>query len=192
MRGQMPRVHKHHQTELEAEAFQVEGGPDEEMERLIHWLEQQTWSEFALSLADQYRTKGSLSPKQEASARSMRQKIIARATTLDISRIPAGTFALGSGEIIEVSKPSKRSSWHGWIFVKSGTGEKLGNQKPGATYRGKVTEGLQEILEDPMAAAVRYGKLTGTCSICGRQLTDEDSVDRGIGPVCLKKVEGRA
>lgn len=28
----------------------------------------------------------------------------------------------------------------------------------------------------------------GKCSVCGRKLTDEESINRGIGPTCFKKV----
>jgi hypothetical protein len=38
-------------------------------------------------------------------------------------------------------------------------------------------------------AAKNFSALTGTCAICGRHLTDKDSVERGIGPVCIKKVQ---
>ena len=42
-------------------------------------------------------------------------------------------------------------------------------------------------LKDPLAAQVAYGKLTGTCGYCGRVLEDEESVERGIGPICAQK-----
>lgn len=35
--------------------------------------------------------------------------------------------------------------------------------------------------------AEEYGRLYGVCAICGRLLTDEVSIARGIGPVCLRK-----
>lgn len=34
--------------------------------------------------------------------------------------------------------------------------------------------------------AGKYGKLHGICIICGRTLTNEDSIERGIGPVCAE------
>jgi hypothetical protein len=36
--------------------------------------------------------------------------------------------------------------------------------------------------------AVKYGALYGFCIVCGRTLTDEDSIAAGIGPVCAEKV----
>lgn len=38
--------------------------------------------------------------------------------------------------------------------------------------------------------AMAMGKLYGVCMICGRTLTDETSIERGIGPICLGKMEG--
>lgn len=37
-------------------------------------------------------------------------------------------------------------------------------------------------------AAAAYGKLYGVCMACGRTLTDEVSIEQGIGPVCSKRV----
>jgi len=35
--------------------------------------------------------------------------------------------------------------------------------------------------------AARYGRLYGRCMVCGRTLTDEGSIERGIGPICASK-----
>lgn len=40
-----------------------------------------------------------------------------------------------------------------------------------------------------LEAAQAYGKLYGTCCVCGRTLTDETSISNGIGPVCASKTE---
>lgn len=72
---------------------------------------------------------------------------------------------------------------------------------PGA-YLGKVLGGkflksrecdaaaeaeILAVSADPRAAAVAYGKRFGRCSVCNRELTDEASVEAGIGPVCAKR-----
>lgn len=46
---------------------------------------------------------------------------------------------------------------------------------------------LQTIAADPGAAAVAYGRRTGTCSCCGRELTNHASIEAGIGPICAQK-----
>lgn len=37
---------------------------------------------------------------------------------------------------------------------------------------------------DPSSAAEAYGKRTGQCCVCGRELTAEESIARNIGPIC--------
>lgn len=39
----------------------------------------------------------------------------------------------------------------------------------------------------PTAAAEAYGRRTGNCSVCGRELTAEESLARFIGPICIEK-----
>jgi hypothetical protein len=36
--------------------------------------------------------------------------------------------------------------------------------------------------------AQQFGKLYGVCCVCGRTLTDEISIEAGIGPVCAGRV----
>ena len=69
-------------------------------------------------------------------------------------------------------------------------------------YAGKVKEGkwfgirtapegiinkLQEIAANPLESAVAYGRKTGNCACCGRELTRHDSIERGIGPICAER-----
>lgn len=49
---------------------------------------------------------------------------------------------------------------------------------------------LREIEADPVEAAKRYGKLSGRCSCCGRDLTDPASIEIGVGPICLTRLAG--
>lgn len=70
------------------------------------------------------------------------------------------------------------------------------------TYLGKIIAGkfqrvrdcsedeaanVVKVCEDPKAAAVAYGFATGSCSVCGRELTDPESIQNGIGPVCATR-----
>lgn len=74
--------------------------------------------------------------------------------------------------------------------------------KRGETYLGKVQDGrffcsrdcdeptkaaIVAAVNDPEAAAIAYGKATGSCSCCGRTLTNQESIDLGIGPICREK-----
>jgi N-acyl-D-aspartate/D-glutamate deacylase len=35
--------------------------------------------------------------------------------------------------------------------------------------------------------AKEYGKVTGTCCVCAAKLTNEESIEAGIGPICASK-----
>lgn len=83
----------------------------------------------------------------------------------------------------------------GAIYVKSL--ERDDNDE--RTYLGKIVDGrfvramkcseetqarIIAAAMDPEAAAKAYGRRTGTCSMCGRPLTNGESIDLGIGPIC--------
>ena len=46
---------------------------------------------------------------------------------------------------------------------------------------------VQSVAADPYAAAKLYGQHTGSCSCCGRELTNSLSIELGIGPICREK-----
>ena len=94
-------------------------------------------------------------------------------------------------------KPSKDLSS---LWVLSDTETEEGNYGPKPKYLGKVTPNrldsrlsddvksvILEAASDPLTAAVRYGRETGSCSCCGRDLTNPDSIAAGIGPICREK-----
>ena len=45
---------------------------------------------------------------------------------------------------------------------------------------------LTKIAADPAGEARLYGMRTGTCACCGRELTDPNSIEAGIGPICAE------
>lgn len=168
----------------------------------------QTW-EFAGSLLRQFAERGSLSENQiaaayraqyedaeKAKARTARvtQDTLAiepEGSGLDLSKLPAGRYAVPDGDTrlkVLVQRPIPPSKWAGWVFVSDGAaygqGRKYGRQAPGKTYSGDIRVELEKIMADPKAACAAYGRLTGTCGVCGRHLEDKESVARGIGPVC--------
>lgn len=73
----------------------------------------------------------------------------------------------------------------------------------GGAYLGKVLGGrflpvrectddikarVLEAMADPLASAVAYGKKFGRCAVCARELSDPESIERGIGPVCAERM----
>lgn len=86
------------------------------------------------------------------------------------------------------------------LWVTSQTEKEQGNYGMQPKYLGKVTRSgcdsrlsdtVKEVImgaaSDPLNAAIRYGKVSGECSCCGRELTDPRSIERGIGPICAEK-----
>ncbi len=52
-----------------------------------------------------------------------------------------------------------------------------------------VIAALTELDADPMAVALEYGRKTGTCCVCGKELTNKVSVAEGIGPICSGRLQ---
>lgn len=122
---------------------------------------------------------------------------------LDLSDLLDGNYAdpTSAGDLkIEVRRGE--DDFEGLIYVSDaavyGWHSEYGVQIPDSTYRGKVAGHLAAIVADPIGAAARYGQLTSSCGICGRALEDGkpngsdglSSLERGIGPVCWKKLQG--
>ena len=120
-------------------------------------------------------------------------KAAAPETGLDLTSLHSAFYAIPGDESrlkIRVNAPTK-GKWVGWVFVDDGAAygyaNKYGSQKPGAFYRGDIAEKLAIIVADPEAALKAYGDITGKCGHCNRQLEDETSVERGVGPICWVK-----
>jgi len=47
-----------------------------------------------------------------------------------------------------------------------------------------VKEVLTKLAADPLEEMKLYGRRTGNCCLCGRTLTNESSIEAGIGPIC--------
>lgn len=80
----------------------------------------------------------------------------------------------------------------GVVYVRSEERVYLGKIAGGRFVRSRECTAEQEAAVlaaavDPQEAAIRYGRLTGNCAACGRLLSAEDSLGRGIGPVCAER-----
>lgn len=113
---------------------------------------------------------------------------------LDLSAVPAGRYAIPGGNTrlkVLIQKPTPPNKWSGYTFVSDAAGygarRKYGLQAPHGFYKGHIVAELRIIASDPKAAAIAYGRLTGTCCICGRMLEDPNSIEAGIGPVCAER-----
>ena len=180
------------------------------------WMESSAGKfEFARSMLDALNKYGSLTEKQMATvqrltvqaaefqaARATEQA--ARAETAPVVSVEAIEVAFNNAKESGVKFPKLRldtfvfspagenSKNAGAIYIKSkGDGVYLGKVMGGRLFTSRdctteAAERITAVASDPKQAAVAYGMKFGACSVCGRQLTDSDSVQRGIGPVCAE------
>lgn len=162
------------------------------------WLEARKGNEFAGSLLGYAARKGYLSPGQLAAVLRNIAQDAAPKPDVDTKQLEA-VFARASQSglkkpMLQVGEyrfnPAPATGANpGAIYVKH-DGAYLGKMLNGkflARATAEATAAVLDIAGDPKGAAIRHGKLTGRCAICARKLTDDDSVDRGIGPVCAAK-----
>ena len=102
--------------------------------------------------------------------------------------VPAGRYAVhaNNGELrfyhVWISRDKKRLN----VYVLHGPDES------DLKYQKTVLAILKKIKKDIRAAAITYGLEIGSCSNCGRRLTNHISRALGIGPVCGSRMFGTA
>ena len=172
--------------------------------------------EFAVSLNDALNRYGSLTEKQLAAvercvARDQERRQqwaaerVAREAAAPSVSIAAIETAFATAKGTGVRWPKLRLA----DFVFSPAGENSKNAgaiyvkaREDDQYLGKIQNGrffkvrectderelaVIEVASNPKEAAVAYGKRFGSCSVCGRELTNHTSIDAGIGPICAEK-----
>lgn len=98
-----------------------------------------------------------------------------RAEGLKLTLAPAHGANAGALYVVQLDA----DAYQGKIM---GTDYKPVRDAAAATY-----DALLRIAASPLEAAVRYGRVTGTCACCGRKLDNALSVELGIGPICRQK-----
>jgi hypothetical protein len=92
--------------------------------------------------------------------------------------------------VFSLAKPG--SANEGCVYVKRGE-TYLGKITPAGVFQPsrectpEARAAVAAVVGNALEAAVEYGKTTGVCSCCGRELTDPVSVAAGIGPVCAQR-----
>ena len=182
------------------------GSQSEEHEKIFHALREiMSWNSFAQSLVEQIINKGSLSEKQMFAASAMLMKIKnnkeerqKNIVSIDLSNVKKifdkAHEAIKNPKFrvdnMVLSRAPDNGRNAGAIYVKV-DGEYAGKVTGGYWLPFKAPEGtfekLQEIAKDPLGSAVAYGKRTGNCSACGRDLTNHGSIEKGIGPICAER-----
>lgn len=175
--------------------------------------ENSEWSDFFRSLLDSFNKYGSLTENQTRAGRASMERTIQsrkekekareeQKVVVDLAPIKSMfDTAVASGlkrtkyraEGLELTRAPDTGRNPGAIYVNRISD----NEYVGKVVRGKfepVRSTVEEdklsilrIAENPSEAAVRWGQKTGTCSCCGRELTDPASIAAGIGPICATK-----
>lgn len=80
--------------------------------------------------------------------------------------------------------PDKIAVYCGGFFYGSIIGDKY---YPSRYAKATVTAEILALSVDPIFVLANFGKETGVCCFCNRELTDERSVVKGYGPICAER-----
>ena len=72
------------------------------------------------------------------------QREAAMASAPDLTVIPTGRYEQ-DGQSFKIDNVAT-GKWGGWVFVKTGSGEKIGNQRPGQRYTGPCADVLAALI----------------------------------------------
>lgn len=179
---------------------------------LVEYLEEvKGWNDFANSMLEAITKYGHLTEGQERAAyngmakhldrKEEQAKKDANAPVLDLTRI---NQMFDSAKSSGLKKPKLRVG-HLTIQPAPASGKNAGflYVKDYGNYAGKISaegklflmrdaresleEELMAIAADPIGKLTEHGRITGNCSCCGRDLTNKESVERGIGPICAER-----
>lgn len=173
---------------------------------LIDYLNDvKSWNDFAHSIITQlttgkYRTitenqlnavlrmKNKANSKQVSSLVFDISKLVDAYETVKSNGLKRFRFIVGN---LRISSAPESGVNAGHFYVKEDDNY-IGKIKPNgesalfSNVDSLVIDKLHEIFDDPIGEAIKHGKGSGECSCCGRELTDQESIDRGIGPICAK------
>jgi len=127
------------------------------------------------------------------------------AVEIDAAKIQAA-FALASSSLkrpkftvhshagaVRFSMAGEKSKFAGSIVVASPTfGEgffgsiREGIFSPSRECTAEIEAIVKEFAADPSQAAASYGRMSGSCCFCHKELTTKDSLAAGYGPICAK------
>lgn len=144
-----------------------------------------------------YRIMAKTEETRERKAKE-RQQRIDNATVLDLARINQlfhNAHESGNSKPrlrvsnLAISEAPATGKNPGFLYVND-NGDYAGKISPEGKWlpmrsaREEVEGELLELAKDPMAAVVKHGRVTGQCACCGRELTNPESIERGVGPIC--------
>jgi hypothetical protein len=183
----------------------VKGSPD-----LAAWIVANPNFMFAVEMRQKVEKWGDLSPGQQIAIRRMierdRVKTETRARNEAEAKVVDPSLLVAALEKARTAlkKPMLRaagfkfywagpaSRWAGSLYVKGLDGKYFGRVTGGKFVKSFDCDAESEakiigVFADPAGAAIAYGRQTGTCACCGLTLTNGESIERGIGPICAEK-----
>lgn len=92
--------------------------------------------------------------------------------------VDVGMYQTPDGEIYRVQPSRETGNLYAKHMLVGG----------GFEYERGAISRLRPADKMTLAQAKAWGMATGVCCVCGAFLTDQNSVDEGIGPVCAKKL----
>lgn len=99
---------------------------------------------------------------------------------------PAGRYAVedeGTLKFYRIDRPTE-GRWSGYAFLKVQASDDFWPIKD-ATTKARIFTTINADVEGALRA---YGQALGACGHCGRTLTDAESREYGIGPICRGKL----
>ncbi len=111
-------------------------------------------------------------------------------------KYPKIWLKLPDGTDIKISRLGSLSKYEGQLSMANGTygdGMYFGRitkegdihlLKDGIDRKDEILTLLNELADNPEEVATKYGRLTGNCCFCVRQLSDERSLEVGYGETC--------
>jgi hypothetical protein len=154
-----------------------------DLDKAVAYLEvNQERNDFLRSLFSQWRNKGALSAKQiEAVLRNIsKDKDSAKASVDPVTE--QGLYR--SGTVVYRAKWNKEhTALYAMRFVPDAP-----SKSERFVYERGAIQSLSAKDRLTVEQAEELGALHGVCCVCGAELTDPESVKRGIGPVCRGKV----
>lgn len=185
------------------------------IDKLENYVKQGRFSkpDFPASLVSQYRRKGYLSDRQEPWVTKLIEQIEnpppppmkidfrrvfeylhkaknlgskGRVWLVDADGQPvvlsiAGEFSKMPGTInVTDGGPFGDNQWYGRIGID-------GMFTPSKQCRDEVIAVVTQFDEEPIETAKHYARVTSRCTFCGTQITSEESLAVGYGPICASR-----
>lgn len=206
----------HEQANTNFQNTEPEPHPEGSDDELLGFLRgASSWSSFARDIAQQMTLGKPLTERQRRAAEKMMQKVKAKDASRKaaegamegvsftglrdaFTRASTGSklkrLILRAPNLrIKPAKSRRAAAEIGTLFVADDAGRLVGRINEsgdliavGVGPNAEQRTALKSFADDPSAAARRYGKMMSSCAVCGRALSDEKSVELGIGPVCAK------